>query len=429
MELLISDIIVNREARQRRELINIDELAASISRFGLIHPVVIDENNELIAGERRLTACKKLGWTSIPVHYFSSLSATDRYAIELEENIRRSDLSWQDRCSAIYNYHTMRRNADPNWQFTQTGEELNMTGATIGRYIAVQEEIQSGNELVIGADSISVAMGIASRAQERRSASESDLISTIIGSPAPLVEEPAIREESVAPFVPSPAAPLINTDFLEWIKTYSGPRFNLIHCDFPYGINADKHPQGAAGAFGGYEDSADVYFELLTTMLRSQDKFISESAHLVFWFALDYYEETKKMLSDAGWRVDKRLLIWMKSDNVGIIPDPQRGPRWIYETAFFASRGDRKIVRAVANAFAGPTTKEVHMSEKSLAMLSHFFRMLVDDSTRMIDPTCGSGNAVKAAANAGASFVLGLERDPTFYENAIAAWNNPEIEL
>ena len=69
------------------------------------------------------------------------------------------------------------------------------------------------------------------------------------------------------------------------------------------------------------------------------------------------------------------------------------------------------------------------MSEKSLAMLSHFFRMLVDDSTRMIDPTCGSGNAVKAAANAGASFVLGLERDPTFYENAIAAWNNPEIEL
>lgn len=58
------------------------------------------------------------------------------------------------------------------------------------------------------------------------------------------------------------------------------------------------------------------------------------------------------------------------------------------------------------------------MSEKSFDMLSHFFRMLIDDSTVMLDPTCGSGMAVKAAEAAGAHYSLGLELDPFFYEGA-----------
>ena len=36
--------------------------------------------------------------------------------------------------------------------------------------------------------------------------------------------------------------------------------FNFIHCDFPYGINADGFDQGSAAEMGGYEDST-----LLTT--------------------------------------------------------------------------------------------------------------------------------------------------------------------
>ena len=55
-------------SRFRRDLGDIDALAKSISTVGLLHPIVINENNELIAGVRRLEACKKLGWTDIPVH-------------------------------------------------------------------------------------------------------------------------------------------------------------------------------------------------------------------------------------------------------------------------------------------------------------------------------------------------------------------------
>lgn len=104
----------------------------------------------------------------------------------------------------------------------------------------------------------------------------------------------------------------------------------------------------------------------------------------------------------------------MKSDGVGIIPDPERGPRQIYETCLFGSRGDRKIVSSVANAYAAPSVRDKHMSEKAEPMLRHFFRMFVDENTILLDPTCGSGSALRAAESLGAKTVLGLEIDGEF---------------
>ena len=99
----------------------------------------------------------------------------------------------------------------------------------------------------------------------------------------------------------------------------------------------------------------------------------------------------------------------MKSDGAGILPDPERGPRQIYETCLFGAKGDRKIVRAVANAYSAPTVRERHMSEKPEPMLRHFFGMLCDENTIMLDPTCGSGSSLRAAESLGAKYVLGLE--------------------
>jgi DNA modification methylase len=104
----------------------------------------------------------------------------------------------------------------------------------------------------------------------------------------------------------------------------------------------------------------------------------------------------------------------VKSDGTGILPDPERGPRQIYETCLLASRGDRKIVRAVANAYSAPTVRDTHMSEKPEPMLRHFFGMLVDENTIMLDPTCGSGSSLRAAESLGARRVLGLEINPEF---------------
>ena len=44
----------------RKSLGDIDTLAASIKEVGLLHPIVVRPDGRLIAGERRLVACKRL---------------------------------------------------------------------------------------------------------------------------------------------------------------------------------------------------------------------------------------------------------------------------------------------------------------------------------------------------------------------------------
>jgi len=56
-------------------------------------------------------------------------------------------------------------------------------------------------------------------------------------------------------------------------------------------------------------------------------------------------------------------------------------------------------------------------------MLQHFFRMFVDESTVMLDPTMGSGNAILAAEESSPMFVLGLEALDEIYQNALAYRN------
>lgn len=423
--LPISSIKVRRDDRQRRTLVDIESLAASIARVGLINAIVIDSEGYLIAGERRLEAVRSLGWDSISTQTLDDLDEATAQAIELEENVKRHDLSWKDECLAVYKYHHLRLSQNPEHTLADSAYELSLSASGMGARMAVQEEILAGNELVINADKYSVAKNITVRARERKAAMDQEEITAVIFPDIDIGSDPLTRanEEFTAIAPDKPDVPLLNADFNEWIRSYDGPRYNFLHCDFPYGINADKHHQGAAKYFRGYADSPDVYWTLIAALGDNIDRLVAESCHLVFWFSMDYYTETKLALEQMGWKVNPFPLIWYKSDNTGILPDPNRGPRRIYETALMGSRGDRKIVQPVGNIYPAPVVKDVHMSQKSLPMLQHFFRMFVDESTRMLDPTCGSGMAVKAAQLAGAKHVLGIERDPDFFHNAVEAWN------
>jgi len=142
----------------------------------------------------------------------------------------------------------------------------------------------------------------------------------------------------------------------------------------------------------------------------------------MFWFSMEHYNQTLSLFRQLAPDLvfQKFPLVWVKSDNVGILPDPERGPRRIYETAFIASREDRKILRAKSNAYAAPTDKAHHQSTKPFPVLSHFFEMFVDQHSKVLDPTCGSGSSLRAAEALGAK-VLGLEIDPEHFSSAQSA--------
>lgn len=411
-------IVVDRPARQRRELTNIDELAASIRNIGLINPIVIQRDLTLVAGERRLTACLQLGLDPIPVRYLEDMSPLELHLVELEENVKRVDLPWPDHVRAVTEYHNLLRSDNPDWTNDDTAAKLGVDRSLVGKYLLVNEHMD--NDLVGGADKFSTALNAAQRIKERRAADTGREVAA--GIEAALTPPSAAPTAAPVASIEAPPKParIENASFIDWAPAYTGPKFNLIHCDFPYGVGVgDRSGQSARGSTGSYEDTPEVYFELLRTFTSTQDRWCAESAHLIFWFSMDFYSTTRKALIDAGWTVSAFPLIWHKSDNSGIIPDANRGPRRTYETALFASRGDRKIVRAVANSYAGPTTRELHTSEKPRPMLHHFLRMVCDDSSRLLDPTCGSGNAVRVAYELGATAAHGLEINPDFAELAV----------
>lgn len=427
----VSSIIIDRENRQRRELEGIEELAASIRDNGLINPIVVTKELVLVAGERRLTAHKLLGYDTIAVQYTEDLTQLQLHILELEENIRREDLTWQDQTQAIGRYHELKSeeaaNEGKNWGQGETARELNLAQTTIAKHLAVKKAMDEGVKDVVQAPKFSVALNFTQRMNERR---KTAVLRELRQDPAPQpISSPAELEGQLEiPFEPGlPAAryaEIINTNFLSWALEVREQPYNLIHCDFPYGISAgDTIGQSAAKALGGYEDSPDIYWELLGGLLKYQDRFIAPSAHMIFWFSMKFYSKTVEQLRAAGWRVDDFPLIWHRSDNSGILPDPQRGPRRTYETALFCSKGDRKVVKPVANSIAAVTTKIHHMSEKPLPVLEHFFRMVVDETTVLLDPTAGSGNAVKVAEAMGANWATGLELNPEFAERARANLN------
>jgi hypothetical protein len=222
--------------------------------------------------------------------------------------------------------------------------------------------------------------------------------------------------------------PIICADFLKWIQTYSGPKFTLIHCDFPFGIGVFQgtgmKPNAAGvGEDNSYEDEPDseVFWTLLDCLCDNIDKIASYSSHLMLWFSMNHYERTRLRLEQANFLVLNHPLVWHKTDNAGMVPGRGNHPRRTYETAFLASRGQRPLSKKLANAYGAPMTAgAIHPSQKSESMLRHFLSMLVDETTDVLDPTCGSGAALRAAEDLGARSILGLELSPTYAESALA---------
>ena len=410
-----------RPDRQRREFKekDINELAQSIQNVGLINPLVLDEEGFLVAGERRLRALQQLGWGQAPVQFAYEMTTTQLHLIELEENVKRVDLGWRERIDATNKYIELRKSQDPEVTLTVLADELGVASSTLTKYIIVNDAIEDDNQLVVNADKMSVAINVSLRARERKLADITDVFDG--PEPAESSEEAADDREIIHPGVP-----LVNADFIDWFTENQGRTFNFIHCDFPYGVNMQAAPQGAADKYGGYADNPDVYYNLLAALCVASEALTLNDAHMIFWFDMRYYNDTTEALASAGWAVQDHPLIWYKSDNTGILPDPNRGPRRIYETALFCTRGDRKIVQAVGNCFGGGVDKQnrIHMSEKPKEVLRHFFRMVVDGNTKMLDPTCGSANAVKVAEELGAHSVLGIEKDPEFFKLAADRYND-----
>ncbi|WP_320978243.1 ParB N-terminal domain-containing protein [Hungatella effluvii] len=91
MILKIKDVKIGQ--RVRDEYGDMQALADSIREHGLLHPIVVDSDYNLIAGCRRLLACERIGLKEIEAKVLEDISEKELRVLELEENIRRKDLT------------------------------------------------------------------------------------------------------------------------------------------------------------------------------------------------------------------------------------------------------------------------------------------------------------------------------------------------
>ena len=83
------------QPRQTYDVVKIEELAASIKEKGFLQPVVVRKSGagfEVIAGERRLKAARKLGLARIPV-IIKDVDDKEALVLALVENIQREELN------------------------------------------------------------------------------------------------------------------------------------------------------------------------------------------------------------------------------------------------------------------------------------------------------------------------------------------------
>ncbi len=96
LETLEIDKIVERPG-SRNESDDLRSLEKSIGDLGLLFPLLVNTDNVLIAGSRRLEACRRLGWKTVPIFRVdveeNSLRALD---ILIQENLCRRDLNVEE---------------------------------------------------------------------------------------------------------------------------------------------------------------------------------------------------------------------------------------------------------------------------------------------------------------------------------------------
>ncbi len=97
MKIALDSIVIDESHRIRKDAGDLTLLAASIRKVGLLNPIVVTDDYRLVAGFRRLSACRELGWTEIEanvVAYKDDLLLL--LDAEVEENLVRKDFTAEE---------------------------------------------------------------------------------------------------------------------------------------------------------------------------------------------------------------------------------------------------------------------------------------------------------------------------------------------
>lgn len=397
------------------------ELTTSITNTGLLHAPVLRSTSEglvLVAGERRLRAIQDL-WVlgdkltyngqifpegMIPYVTLGELTFLEAEEAELEENLKRRDLSWQELASAHERLHKLRQAQAEQVGLTHTVADtaMELTGRRDGAY---QDNVR--RELIVAkhldnpevqkAKTVDDAFKILKRQEATKANIE---LAERVGK----TFDHSIHE-------------LHNTDCLTWLLDAPEGLVDVILTDPPYGMNAQNFGDGAGRLSNiehHYDDSYEAWQKLMQAWCPLSYAVCKPQAHAYVFCDFDRFHELKQMMQDAGWYVFRTPLINVKS-NSGRVPLPDSGPRRQYEICLYAIKGKKPVTHIYSDVITTNADEQMsHGAQKPIALYQNLLQRSVQPGDVVLDCFAGTG-PIFPAAHSFKCKAIGLEQAKEYY--------------
>lgn len=386
---------------------HVTELAVSFKTFGQLQPIVVRmyEGDDptfdftLVAGLHRLEASKrnKTGVTAVLFEQVDEILARE---MELEENIKRLDMSWKDRVHAISAIDALKKAKDPNWS-------LAMTGAVAG---VDKSEVSKANTMV-------KLLEVFPELAEAKSLNQAQ-------NWAKAKAEHALRVKEVqqAPGDYSSIEERVWLgDSVDLIRAVPSESIKLILTDPPFGVDYDQQTAGTVGKMSAYEDSVASYRRILS-MAGDMYRVLKPDGFLIWFMGISWYEEVKRTFRDVGFTVDEIPIIWDRSEGRCFTNRPDRWFTKAYDIALHCIKGDPQLMqRSKPNILrVKPVESDERelLVERPIELYEELIRRCTVDGEVVADFFVGSGSCPAAAVRSNRAY-FGIELNASRRATAI----------
>lgn len=393
-----ADVIVpkgrQREVSEKKVL----ELRASFkTQVGLINPIFLqNDGRTLLAGEHRLLAVRgldvpeyihdgeRISSSLIPYTLACELNPDVLLQAELEENLLRHELSWQERTKAIAALFKLRQtqSAEKSVTFKEVATELR------GGEEAKGAQIDEVSNAVLLAEFLDDPFVAAARTpQEARKIIKEDL------------KDKDRRKRMAEADLSSTRHRLIHGDW----RNEKPPEglFDVIVTDPPYGIDADSKDTFDASKHE-YDDSDDYFTRcVLEVFPEMAFRAAKPNAHIYVFGDVRRFNDLFVAFELAGWTCWPRPLIWDKG-NTGSYGNIEYGFRSCYDIILFARKGDRKVTAGYRDVIPiTQPTNLAHPAGKPVELFKELLKRSALPGDTVADFFCGSGPIFPAAHDLG----------------------------
>ncbi len=409
--------------RGRKVYGNLEGLAESIKRHGLIHPIVVEErpdlasqqNYILIAGERRIRACLSAGIFEIPCTTRSELTDIERKELELEENLYRQDLSWIEITEMrstldqlkreIYGSGMQGKAGGVGWTQLKTAESLGVSEASINQDIKMTKFIKENPGFRAQFEAVPKRVAI------RRMRSFE-------------------REEKLKRMAASgqlkATATLQNAQCQIAIRAVESESIDLILTDPPYGLDSIDE-LNLSQRYGTSKPTDNLTPEKVTKLIfdLSSDLFrvLKPGCHIYVFCTIDLFLLLKKTLTADGFQITNFPIVWSKE--VPLSPFTGLCYCRSYELILFGYKPSKTHIRPLkthsTDLIKFPPVNlrnRAHQFEKPIDLLQFFIEESSDFGDWVLDPFAGSGSTIIAASQLQRN-ALGFELDTATYSTAL----------